>query len=248
MSLHCTLIWLCVERNSLLKPSIHRLPMYLHKRARIYNAYIYYYLWICIYYLKSVDPLDETKGKCHSVTVRKFWSADKSDLQGRDNRLAINRVLLCLLDLLSVTEIRPFLSRHQLVIHSTGKVILGEGSAHCVFVLVLVQTAHILDHEHFARALMVEGKAALFRRHRLEWLLRKRVRGHHYPRWWSCRRINAQMWKTKRPNVLLYGKFSRTVQRTVTAIMTQIRSAPSYDCIFNFPLRSYICVVDFGQI
>lgn len=104
---------------------------------------------------------------------------------------------LCLFDRISVTEIGPFLARHQIVIHPTGEVFLGDVAAHRVLIAILDQAAHVLDHTALATALMIERKTAALRWRRREQLLRERVRGHTTP-WslpWRASHIQSSGWK-----------------------------------------------------
>lgn len=118
-----------------------------------------------------------------SEKVRKYRSSVRDKRRrSRTRRQSISNksLLLCLLDLVGETKIGPVFSRHKLVIHSAGKVILYDVSTHCVLVLIVEQTAHIFDHELLADTLMVQWKATFIRWYGRKYFLRECVRGHHY--------------------------------------------------------------------
>lgn len=76
-------------------------------------------------------------------------------------------------------KVGPIVARHQVMVHAAAEVLLGDVAAHRVLITIVGQAAHILDHDAFAAALMIQRKTAAFRWRRLEQLLRERVRGHN---------------------------------------------------------------------
>lgn len=87
--------------------------------------------------------------------------------------------VLRFLDLVDETELGPILARHQIVVHTTAEIFLGDIATHRILIAVFGQAAHIFDHSALAAALMVQRKAAALRGRRREQLLRERVRGHN---------------------------------------------------------------------
>lgn len=86
-------------------------------------------------------------------------------------RISLLKTMLRFLDFIGETELGPVLARHQIVVHTTAEIFLGNIATHRILIIVLGQAAHIFDHCALAAALMVQRKTAPLRGRRREQLL-----------------------------------------------------------------------------
>lgn len=77
-----------------------------------------------------------------------------------------------------VAELAPVLLGHQVVLHATFEVDLGELAAGGVLLAFVVQTQHVIEHGSLALAFVVEGERALDGRRRREARLIRARRRH----------------------------------------------------------------------
>ena len=78
----------------------------------------------------------------------------------------------------SETKLAPIFFCHQIVLHSTLEVVFRFDSTLRVFVRVMRETHHVLDHQLFAQAFVVERKTTLVGWRRGKLLLTERHRRH----------------------------------------------------------------------